>query len=124
MKIWLVICFTFFCTLAATAARKPHDAKLNTRVPDIQVPTLNAKKVFFAPVKSRQNDQQSETFHLNNCSRTSSQCRNNGNDNIISAHTLPLALIICTRSQLAGPVLSVYSGTLSRLLLFPNHYFW
>jgi hypothetical protein len=124
VKIWLVICFTFFCTLAATAARKPHDAKLNPRVPDTHLPTLNAKKAFFAPVRSRQKDQQSETFHRDNCNRTLSQCRNNGNDNIISGHALPLALIICTRSQHASPVLPAYSSTLSRLLLFPNHYFW
>jgi hypothetical protein len=124
VKCRLVICFFFLLSLAAEAARKPHDAKLQSSVSVIQQQLLHAKKAFFAPVRKQQHDQQPETIHRDNCNRTISQCRNSGNDNIISGHALPLALIICTRSQHTRPVLPAFSNTLTRLLLFPNHYFW
>ncbi|MBO9634539.1 MAG: hypothetical protein J7578_15605 [Chitinophagaceae bacterium] len=85
---------------------------------------MQVKKAFFAPVRKHPFNQSSETFHRDNCNRSLSQSRSNGNDNIISGHTLPLALISCDRSQQTSPVLPVFTSTLSRLLLFPNHYFW
>jgi len=124
VKYWLVISLCIFCALAANAGRIRRDATELPRATSVQAPMLKVKKAFFSPVKSHQPDQQSETFHRDNCNRSVTQCRNNGNDNIINGHTLPLALIICTRSQHASPLLPSYTSILSRLLLFPNHYFW
>ncbi|NML21899.1 hypothetical protein HHL16_13500 [Pseudoflavitalea sp. G-6-1-2] len=125
MKRWLIICVTCMLALCANAARYDRAKQPPAAIPGYYTIGLSApKKAFFAPVKSHSHHNRSETVHRDNCNRSVSQCRTNGNDNIISGHALPLALIPCTRSQHTCHELPAFTRTLSRLLLFPNHYFW
>ncbi|WEK34011.1 MAG: hypothetical protein P0Y53_16105 [Candidatus Pseudobacter hemicellulosilyticus] len=114
MKVLLIVCITLLSSLVSVAAKK--EARLQFQ--------RQTQTVIRVGIRSVPVDRDAETVRLPGVSCPASQCHQQANDHILDQQVV----IPIMANKAVHPYLVLYltsrTPSLSRLLLFPNHYFW